>query len=85
MRRYRFGESLDSIGKLIGSSGGAVKVRLSRLRKKLRGFLISTYADAEELLAKYPADRIFEVYTFIKVDPSQTEPDNTDANDNRNP
>ena len=39
VRRYWFGEDFSGIGKLIGASEGAVKVRLTRLRKKLRDFL----------------------------------------------
>lgn len=41
VRRYWFGEEFSDIGKLIGASEGAVKVRLTRLRKKLRYFLIT--------------------------------------------
>lgn len=39
VRRYWFGDDLAHIGKMIGASEGAVKVRLTRLRKKLRVFL----------------------------------------------
>ncbi|MBD5384081.1 MAG: sigma-70 family RNA polymerase sigma factor [Ruminococcaceae bacterium] len=39
VRRYWFGEDFSEIGRIIGASEGAVKVRLTRLRKKLRDFL----------------------------------------------
>ncbi|MCM1165925.1 MAG: sigma-70 family RNA polymerase sigma factor [Lachnospiraceae bacterium] len=39
VRRYWFGDNFSRIGELIGASEGAVKVRLTRLRKKLRDFL----------------------------------------------
>jgi len=39
VRRYWFGDDFSGIGKLIGASKDAVKVRLTRLRKRLRDFL----------------------------------------------
>lgn len=40
MGRYWFGESLVDVGKRVGLNEGAVRVRLTRLRKKLRDFLL---------------------------------------------
>lgn len=40
MGRYWFGESLAEVGKRVGLNEGAVRVRLTRLRKRLRDFLL---------------------------------------------
>ena len=50
----------------------------------IRPCVLEPYADAEEMLAKYPRDSIFEIFTFQKIDPAaeETEPG---GDDNRNP
>lgn len=51
----------------------------------VRPCVLEPYADAEEMLAKYPADLIFEIFTFKKIDPSANEFGAGTDNDNRNP
>ena len=50
----------------------------------IRPCVLEPYADAEEMLAKYPADSIFEIFTFQKIDPAANESEPGDDN-NRNP
>lgn len=51
----------------------------------VRPRVLEPYADAEAMLAKYPADLIFEIFTFKKIDPSANEFGAGTDNDNRNP
>lgn len=51
----------------------------------VRPRVLEPYADAEAMLAKYPADLIFEIFTFKKIDPSANEFETGTDNDNRNP
>lgn len=51
----------------------------------IRPCVLEPYADAEEMLAKYPADSIFEIFTFQKVNPTADESEPGEDNDNRNP
>lgn len=51
----------------------------------VRPCVLEPYADAEEMLAKYPADSIFEIFTFQKVNPTADESEPGGDNDNRNP
>ena len=50
----------------------------------IRPCVLEPYADAEEMLAKYPADSIFEIFTFQKIDPAADEAEPGEDN-NRNP
>ena len=51
----------------------------------IRPCVLEPYADAEEMLAKYPADSIFEIFTFQKINPTADESEPGEDNDNRNP
>lgn len=63
----------------------AVQNKYGRLCSKISYNILHNREDAEEVLAKYPADSIFEIFTFQKVDPAADEPEPGEDNDNRNP